>query len=65
MMTAEDPDYAWLAKRKAEKGKDVAKSPIGLGDFGTKVLGFDGKTLRLRLPWHRFALVRLDFADPE
>ena len=58
-MTANDPDYAWLAKRKAEKGKDIAKSPIGLGDFGTKVLGFDGRTLRLRLPHHRFAMVEL------
>jgi len=59
MMTADDPDYAWLAKRKVEKGKDISKSPIGLGDFGTKVLSFDGRTLRLHLPYHRFALVEL------
>ena len=59
MMTADDPDYAWLARRKAEKGKDISKSPTGLGDFGTKVLGFDGRMLRLRLPHHRFALVEL------
>ena len=59
MMTADDPDYAWLAKRKAEKGRDIAKSPIGLGEFGTKVLSFDGRTLHLRLPHHRFALVEL------
>ena len=59
MMTANDPDYEWLARRKAEKGKDIAKSPTGIGDFGTKILGFDGRTLRLRLPHHRFALVKL------
>ncbi|MBQ6328081.1 MAG: hypothetical protein IJI35_03620, partial [Kiritimatiellae bacterium] len=60
MMTADDPDYAWLARRKAEKGRDISKSPTGLGDFGTRVLGYDGKTLRLHLPYHRFALIRLD-----
>ena len=59
MMTADDPDFAWLAKRKAEKRGDISKSPVGLGDFGTKVLGFDGRTLRLHLPYHRFAIVRL------
>ena len=60
MMTADDPDYAWLAKRKRECGKDISRAPIELGEFGTKVLDFNGRVLRLRLPYHRFAIVRLD-----
>ena len=60
MMAKDDPDYQYLFRRKKEKGKDIAKSPIGLGEFGTKVLGFDGKTLKLHLPYHRFAIVRID-----
>jgi hypothetical protein len=60
MMPAEDPDYQYLFDRKAEKGKDIAKSPIGLGEFGTKVLGFDGETLKLHLPYHRFAIVQIE-----
>ena len=60
MMSAPDPDYEYLFRRKAEKGKDIAKSPIGLGEFGTKVLGFDGKKLKLHLPYHRFAIIRVE-----
>ncbi len=60
MMPAEDPDYEYLFRRKKEKGKDIAKSPIGLGEFGTEVLGFDGKTLKVHLPYHRFALVQIE-----
>jgi hypothetical protein len=60
MMPADDPDYQYLFDRKAEKGKDIAKSPIGLGEFGTKVLGFDGETLKLHLPYHRFAIVQIE-----
>ena len=60
MMSADDPDYGYLFRRKAEKGKDIAKSPIGLGEFGTKVIGFDGKTLKVRLPYHRFAIIRVE-----
>lgn len=60
MMPADDPDYQYLFDRKAKKGKDIAKSPIGLGEFGTKVLGFDGETLKLHLPYHRFAIVQIE-----
>ena len=59
-MTADDPDYAWLAERKKACGKDISRAPIGLSEFGTKVMGFDGRVLRLHLPFHRFAIVRLD-----
>ena len=60
MMTADDPDYAWLAERKKACGKDISRAPTGLSEFGTKVTGFDGRVLRLHLPFHRFAIVRLD-----
>lgn len=59
LLPAEDPDYAWLAERAKDTSKHISRAPLELNDFGTKVLGFDGQTLKFHLPFHRFALVEL------
>ena len=59
LLSADDPDYRWLYERKKDRTLDIRHAPLDLGDFGTKVLGFDGRTLRFHLPFHRFALVEL------
>ena len=57
VMTAPDPEYATLFERRSKYKVPVSRAPLALGDFGTKVESFDGTTLKLRLPYHTFALV--------
>lgn len=57
VMTAPDPEYAALFERRAKYRIPVSRVTLKLGDFGTKVESFDGKTLKLRLPYHTFSLV--------
>ena len=58
-MTAPDPEYDELfAIQKANKVPPV-RAPLELGDFGSKLLGFDGNTLKFSLDYHCFAIVEL------
>jgi len=57
MFTVSDPDYQWLIDRKVQR--KVHRSPLKLGEYGTKLLSFDGKILRYHLPYHKFGLVEL------
>ena len=57
VMTAPDPEYDELFARRAKARIPVSRVSLKLGDFGTKVESFDGKTLKLRLPYHTFSLV--------
>ncbi len=58
-MTAPDPDYEWLFKQSEKYRISKTRAPIELGDFGSKVLGFDGNTLKMHLDFHCFAIVEL------
>ncbi|MBQ9366556.1 MAG: hypothetical protein IJT83_02155 [Victivallales bacterium] len=58
-MTAPDPEYDELfAIQKANKVPPT-RAPLELGDFGSKLLGFDGNTLKFSLDFHCFAIVEL------
>ena len=59
LLTAPDPDYDWLFKQRQETKSTVRRVTLALGDFGTKVQGFDGKTLRYHIPFHSFGIVEL------
>ncbi len=58
-MTAADPDYQWLFEQRKAQGVPVTRAPLALGDFGSEVTGFDGKTLKMKLAFHSFAIVEL------
>ena len=69
-LTADDPDYAWLVQKAREIGANgssvvtegkvyESRIPTELGEFGTRIDGFDGKVLRYHLPFHTFGLVEL------
>ena len=64
LMTAADPDYAELFARRTRERISVSRAPLALGDFGTRVNGFDGRVLKYRLPFHSFGLVELVPAEP-
>ena len=58
-MTADDPEYAELFKRRAEFKVPPTRAPLELGDFGSKVISFKDGVLRMSLEFHSFALVEL------
>lgn len=58
-LTEPDPDYQWLYQRMKQYHVPVWRCSLDIGDFGTKVLSFDGKTLKYHLPFHSFGLVEL------
>ncbi|MCQ2404033.1 MAG: hypothetical protein MJ202_09945 [Lentisphaeria bacterium] len=58
-MTADDPEYAELFERQKKFGVPPERAPIELGDFGSKVLSFQGDTLRMSLDFHSFAIIEL------
>ncbi len=59
LMTAPDPDYEWLLQRRREKNVPAVRAPLALGDFGSKIIAFDGKILKMKLAFHSFAIVEL------
>lgn len=58
-MTAPDPDYEWLATQSKQQKVPAVRAPLELGDFGSKIRSFDGKTLKMSLAYHSFALIEL------
>ena len=61
LMPADDPEYAELyeLRKKAKLTNPLGRVPLDLGEFGTRIDGFDGKTLKYHLPYHTFGLVEL------
>ena len=60
LMSAPDPEYEALFARREKYKVPVSRAPLKLGDFGTKVESFDGKTLKIGLPHHTFALISFE-----
>lgn len=58
-LTAPDPDYDFLYRRMKEFNVPALRAQLDLGDFGTKVISYDGKTLTYRLPFHSFGIVEV------
>lgn len=61
LMPADDPEYAELYEMRKRSGltNPLGRVPLDLGEFGTRVDGFDGMTLKYHLPFHSFGLVEL------
>ena len=60
-MTAPDPEYADLAEMRRRHRVHPTRAPIKPGDFGSRLLGYDAKslTLKFHLDYHSFAIVEL------
>ncbi len=58
-MTAPDPDYQWLFEQQKKFNVPLERAPLELGDFGSKIVSFDGRTLKMKLAFHSFAIVEL------
>ena len=58
-LTEPDPDYQWLYQRMKQYHVPVWRCSLDIGDFGTKVPSFDGKTLKYHLPYHTYGIVEL------
>ena len=58
-MTRPDPDYDWLFEQAKRHNVPPWRVPLIIGEFGTRVDGFDGKTLKYHLPYHTYGIVEL------
>ena len=61
-MTAPDPEYDVLFERMKKYNVPPVRGPIIMDQtkFGSKVNGFDGKTLKMHLDFHCFAIVEME-----
>jgi hypothetical protein len=58
--TKDDPDYSYLKHELITPfGHTPDRAPLKLGDFGVKVLDWNGIELKLELDFHKVALVEL------
>lgn len=61
LMPADDSEYHELYEMRKMSGltNPLARVPLDLGEFGTRVDCFDGVTLKYHLPFHSFGLVEI------
>ncbi len=59
-MTAPDEEYKVLQERLVKYNVPRGRAPLELGDFGSKVISFDGNVLKMSLDFHCFAIVELN-----
>ena len=59
LMDADDPEYQELFNMRAKHNIPTVRVPLNWQPAGVKVLDFKDNTLKLHLPYHTFALVRL------
>ncbi len=60
LMSAPDPEYEALFARREKYKVPVSRAPLKLGDFGTRVESFDGRKIKIGLPYHTFALISFE-----
>lgn len=58
-MNADDPAYQELFERQKKYNVPPFRAPLELGDFGSKLISFEGDTLQMSLDYHCFAIIEL------
>lgn len=60
LMTAPDAEYQWLFDQREKCRIPPSRSPLELGDFGTKVVATTKDSVTLHLDYHCFSLLLLE-----